>query len=160
MHGAVVWSTALSTASTSVASACDSGGLDLTRRAASAHSHPDVVLRAEGHELPRNDVLPWLQRQPRALRDRCDDQPRFHHREAVADADARTAAKRQIRVARDAFVPAAREPLRVEALGILEEPPVALNRVGVDGDEASFGDNVAADLDVLDRLRAPPRAGG
>src|SRR5262245_38084496 len=110
MHGAVVWSTARSTASTAIASVCDSDGVDLTRRAASMHSHPHVVLWTERHELPRDDVLSWLQRQPAALRDRCDDQPRFHHREAVADADARTAAKRQIRVARDAFVPAAREP--------------------------------------------------
>ena len=134
-------------------------GCGLTRRVADVLSHPEAVLRADRHELHRCHALVGLQRQPAALRDRGENQPRFHHRETVADADAGTTPKRQIRVARDAFFPSTRKPSRVEAFRIVKEPGVPLKRVRVDGDEASSGDDIATDIDVLDRLARDPGRG-
>ena len=91
------------------------------------------------------------------LRNGCQNQPRFHHREAIADANTRTTAKRQIGVAWNTFFPRRSEPLRIEALRIREEPWVMVKDVRADGDQAPFGDLITSDCHILDRLPCKTR---
>src|SRR5206468_12844305 len=98
---------------------------------ATVQRHPDAISGSRRHQLHRHDRLTRLQRQPPAPRDGCEDQPRLHHGEAVADTHARAAAKWQVRVSWYAIFPLCREPLRIESLGLLEESLVAMEGVGV-----------------------------
>ena len=64
--------------------------------------HPDAVFGTHRDQLGGDDVLIWLEPEPVALCDRGQYQPGLHHREAVADADARPAAEGEVGVTRDA----------------------------------------------------------
>src|SRR5579875_3780052 len=83
---------------------------------AALQHHRQAVSRPQGNEPDRLDSMAGLKAQAIALRHHRQDDDRLLHREAGADADARSTAERQIGVTRPRFGAARSKALVVEQL--------------------------------------------
>ena len=94
------------------------------------------------------------------LRDRSEQQRRFHRRETVPDALARPSAKREISKSRQPLHQITFPSLGKKFLRRIEPSRIAVNHPLRQGNTAALGDRVSADLRIFDRQpRHTPRRG-
>src|SRR5438128_1093527 len=86
-----------------------------------------------------------------ALNDEREDQRHFCQREALADADTRTIAKRHVGVARSLCNLRGREVVRVEFQWVLPESRMPVERIGAPEDHRFRWNTVTAHLIIMDR---------
>src|SRR5215470_10234408 len=117
------------TAKTSIAgsSLLDMADPPGTRASAALEAHADTRLGAERDVGCWDDVLARDERQSEALRDRGQNQDRFHHRECVAYALARTATEWKVGEARHAPGRVICPALRTERLWLIEPAWVTMH---------------------------------
>src|SRR5512145_3244511 len=80
---------------------------------------------------------------------RRQNQPRFHHGKAVADADARPTAKRQISVFVNLGLIFRAEPLWPENFRLIPPLRITMGEVAENADRRAFGDGIAANFGVF-----------
>src|SRR5262245_16972260 len=93
-------------------------------------------------------------REAETLRDHCQEQGRFDHREGVADAQARPAAEGEVREARQVLQFLFRPALRTELHRLLEPARVAVYDPLAHQDRRAFRHTVASDDAVTEGLAA------
>src|SRR5256885_10251939 len=98
-------------------------------------THADPALRAQRDDRVEPDPLTANVAEAPALRERREHEDPLHPREALADAQPRAAAEREVRIARARRLRLRREALRDEALGLGEEPRVAVHERLADEDD-------------------------
>src|SRR5262245_21016143 len=105
--------------------------------------HAQAVLRPQHHfQLTLRRPLLELDMEP--LENGGGDQNDLHRSEAVADANARSTAKGNVRVRRNLIDPAGLETVGIEAFRIREVARIALNDIGRDEQPAAAAHVVAA----------------
>src|SRR5215472_16263609 len=120
--------------------------------------HADSSPGTQRYAMPKNDVLSGNESEAIALRHGSNEERHFRQRELRADADARTAAERQIREARSGRTALPRKPFRIEAIGIVPQCTMAVHHPGQNGNFGPFRDVATADL--IFRARCAAREHG
>src|SRR5688500_17053758 len=91
------------------------------------HSHPDTVCRAQGDRGKGDEPARGIELQSNAARDAREQQDGFHHREAIPDADARSAAEGEIGESREPGRRTVRPSVRAELERMVEVSGVAMH---------------------------------
>src|SRR6516164_8830896 len=103
-------------------------------------AQPDFVLGAQGHQGDRlSFCLPGGRFQLQMLQQGRRDQRHFHHGKRVADADAWSAAEREVGELREILVTFGQETVRLKFLRFREPARVALADVGKQLHQATLG---------------------
>src|SRR5262249_23929514 len=122
------------------------------------YAQAHAAARAEGHAGEEADRRFGRRVEAESLGGGGEDQLGFHHREAVADADARAAAEREVGEARQALLEIAQPAFGLERRGVVEVARVAVDRPGRHHERRALREREAGDLDGRDRLaRDAPR---
>src|SRR5450755_3480781 len=100
------------------------------------------------------NVLPRHQCKGCAQGECGEEQVSLHHGEMVSDADARPRAKGDVGVAGKLFLSLWSKALRIELLRLGKVVGPAMHRVGRNHSDIPFGEQVAVNLDIVQRLAA------